>query len=34
MREEGMLRVFGKRLLSKIFGPKMEAVYRGLEKTE
>jgi hypothetical protein len=27
-----MLRVFGNRLLGKIFGPKMEAVYTGLEK--
>jgi len=33
IREEGMLRVFGNRLLNKIFGPKMEEVYTGLEKT-
>ena len=31
--EGGMVRVFGISLLSKIFGPKMEAVYTGLEKT-
>jgi hypothetical protein len=33
MREEGMVREFRNRLLSKIFGSKMEAVYTALEKT-
>jgi hypothetical protein len=30
---KGLLRDFGNRLLRKIFGPKMEAVYAGMEKT-
>jgi hypothetical protein len=33
MREGVMLREFGNRLLSKVFGPMMGAVYTGLEKT-
>jgi len=33
MKEERLLRVSGNRLLSEIFGTKMEAVYTGLEKT-
>lgn len=33
VRGEGMVTVFGNRLLRKIFGHKMEVVYTGLEKT-